>query len=53
MNVSGIKHRISPASHVLDFDLIDASEEAMILGDVAVSPTLQPLSLLDSNRLGF
>lgn len=53
MNISGIKHRIAAASHVLDFDLIDASEESMIFGDAAISPSLQPLSLLDSNRLGF
>lgn len=53
MNISGIKHRISPGSHILEFDLIDASEEAMILGDAGVSPSLQPLSLLDFNRLGF
>jgi len=53
MNISGIKHRISPASHVLEFDLIDAAEQSMIYGDAGVSPSLQPLSLLDSNRYGF
>lgn len=53
MNISGIRHRISPAAHILDFDLIDAAEQSMIYGDAAVSPSLQPLSLLDSNRYGF
>jgi hypothetical protein len=53
MNISGIKHRISPASHILDFDLIDAAEQSLIYGDAAISPSLQPLSLLDSNRYGF
>jgi len=53
MNISGIKHRISPASHLLEFDLIDAEEQSLVYGDAAISPTLQPLSLLDSNRYGF
>ena len=53
MNISGIKHRISPAAHLLEFDLIDSGEQALTLGDPAISPSLQPLSLLDSNRLGF
>lgn len=53
MNISGIRHRIAPGTHILDFDLIDANEESMILGDAAISPALQPLSLLDSNRYGF
>lgn len=53
MLVSGISHRIAPGRHAIDLDLIDAQEQAMILGDAAVAPELQPLSLLDSNRYGF
>lgn len=53
MNISGIRHRITPGQHILDFDLIDAAEESLIFGDANVSPALQPLSLLDSNRYGF
>jgi len=53
MNVSGIHHRIAPGTHVIDMDLIDAQEQAMIYGDPAVPSEDQPLSLLDSNRYGF
>ena len=53
MNISGIHHRIGPARHTIDLDLIDAAEQSMVWGNVALPPASQPLSLLDSNRYGF
>ncbi|CAB4142731.1 hypothetical protein UFOVP433_34 [uncultured Caudovirales phage] len=53
MLVAGIHHRVAPGRHLIDLDLIDANDEAMIYGNGAVAPEDQPLSLLDSNRYGF
>jgi len=54
MLVSGVAHRIGLGTHSVTFDLIDAfANSAMIFGDAAVAPELQPQSLLDSNRYGF
>ena len=53
MVVSGIHHRVAPGSHIIDLDLIDAEEEAMVWGDAGLPASSQPLSLLDSNRYGF
>jgi hypothetical protein len=53
MVVAGIHHRISPGRHMIDLDLIDASEQSFVWGDVSRPAADQPLSLLDSNRYGF
>jgi len=53
MNVAGIHHRIAPGSHIIDLDLIDAQEQAMVYGTAALPSDDQPLSLLNSNRYGF
>ena len=53
MNVSGIHHRISPGKHMIDLDLIDASDQSFVWGDASKPSADQPLSLLDSNRYGF
>jgi hypothetical protein len=53
MNISGIHHRITPGKHMIDLDLIDASEQSFVWGDASLPSDDQPLSLLDSNRYGF
>jgi hypothetical protein len=53
MVVSGISHRVTPGTHVIDLDLIDAQEQGMIYGDASLPSADQPLSLLNSNRYGF
>lgn len=53
MVISGIHHNIGPARHTIDLDLIDAQEQSMVWGDIALPSASQPLSLLDSNRYGF
>jgi hypothetical protein len=53
MVISGISHRITPGTHVIDLDLIDAQEQGMIYGDASEPSEDQPLSILNSNRYGF
>jgi len=53
MVIVGIHHRIGVGRHEIDLDLIDAQGQSMIWGDPAVSPDLQPLAKLDSNRYGI
>jgi hypothetical protein len=53
MVVSGISHRVTPGTHVIDLDLIDAQEQGMTYGDASLPSADQPLSLLNSNRYGF
>ena len=53
MVVAGIHHRVAPARHTIDLDLIAADDQGMIYGDASVPASSQPLSLLDSNRYGF